>query len=371
MSLRRESYSLHCFLLSPFADASPICFATIAQKLVRGAIVALNWKFAPWSSDFSELYFDRFGHDYLEVRTVLSESLADLDLQQVHPSFGSVDELLVACASGSGSLLARPQLYAGRFETLSRDLTAARKERIPTAQGSSMYDRASMTALLWISTTLGDHRNSAMAGEVIGFLPDIFSILELHDDLELSATARAVLDRIAAYPFPADLVPALVTQILQIIRKSTESWKARLDALPVLQVVYYLNLFNLNPEVVAEIIELLFGLLRDPHLEVREMAATTLSGIVRCSQRRLITALKRQFTETVQSVRLPRRGAPGFQEKLITLHSGILGAAALINAFPYEVPEWMPTLICETVSGASGAFFSIFFSSCTRTSVEI
>lgn len=80
------------------------------------------------------------------------------------------------------------------------------------------------------------------------------------------------------------------------------------------------------------------------------MSSTTLSGIVRCSQRHLIRTLKKRFTDTVISTRLPKRGQPNYQEKLVTLHSGILGASALLAAFPYEVPDWMPSLICETVA---------------------
>lgn len=90
-----------------------------------------------------------------------------------------------------------------------------------------------------------------------------------------------------------------------------------------------------------EIVELLFGLLADPHLEVREMASATLSGIVRCSQRRLIHVLRKRFTTAILSVKLPKRGTEGFNAALVQLHAGVLGVAALLAAFPYDVPDWM------------------------------
>jgi proteasome activator subunit 4 len=96
-----------------------------------------------------------------------------------------------------------------------------------------------MTALYWISTTLGDHRNSALASQVIPFLPDIFAMLELHDNKELSVEARRVLTRISTYPFPVHHVSSLIHEIIALIRQSKESWRLRLDALPVLQVVYF------------------------------------------------------------------------------------------------------------------------------------
>lgn len=91
--------------------------------------------------------------------------------------------------------------------------------------------------------------------------------------------------------------------------------------------------------------------------EVREAAATSLSGIVRCSQRRAILRLKERFLGVIREVKLPRRRLDnqgreraGYQELLVKAHSGVLGATALINAFPYEVPSWMPDLLIETLS---------------------
>ena len=322
-----------------------------AQNLLRGALISMNLQFAPFGADeFIRIYSENFDNHFQEVRSVISESLADLELLQVNPSFGSVELMLDACSTGSGSLLSRPELYSGRLEQLSQQLMQWRKERKPTAEGTSQYDRAAMTALLWISTTMGDHRNSALAGEVIKYIPDIFAMLELHDNRELSVLARAVLTKISTYPFTSDYAGRLIDTLLQVTRSSTDSWRARLDSLPVLQVMYFQNLFYLDEKLVHSIVELLLELLSDKHLEVREMAATTLSGIVRCSQRRLIKTLKNRFTKTVSTTKVPRRGEADYDQQLLRLHSGILGASALLAAFPYEVPDWMPSLIVETVA---------------------
>lgn len=269
---------------------------------------------------------------------------------QVNPAFGSVEIMLDVCAKGEGSLLSRPELYNGRLEKLSQQLRRWRTERKPTAEGTSQYDRAATTALLWISTTMGDHRNSALAGEVIKYIPDIFAMLELHDNKELSALARAVLTKISTYPFTSEYAARLIDTLLHVTRSSMDSWRARLDSLPVLQVIYFQNLFYLDERLINSIVELLLELLKDRHLEVREMAATTLSGIVRCSQRRLIKTLKDRFTKAVTGTVVPRRGQQGYDQELLRLHSGILGASALLAAFPYEVPDWMPSLIVETVA---------------------
>ena len=322
-----------------------------AQNLLRGALISMNLQFAPFGADeFIRIYFENFDNDFQEVRSVISESLADLELLQVNPSFGSVELMLETCSAGHGSLLSKPELYNGRLEILSQQLAQWRTERKPTAEGTSQYDRAATTALLWISTTMGDHRNSALAGEVIKYIPDIFAMVELHDNKELSALARAVLTKISTYPFTSEYAGKLIDTLLHVTRSSVDSWRARLDSLPVLQVIYFQNLFYLDEKLVNSIVELLLELLSDKHLEVREMAATTLSGIVRCSQRRLIKTLKHKFTKIVAATMVPRRGDARYDQQLLTLHSGILGASALLAAFPYEVPDWMPSLIVDTVA---------------------
>ncbi|CDS82081.1 related to BLM10-proteasome activator subunit [Sporisorium scitamineum] len=322
-----------------------------AQNLLRGAMIAMNLQFAPFGADeFIRIYSENFDNHFQEVRSVISEGLADLELLQVNPSFGSVELMLDACSTGQGSLLSRPELYSGRLQVLSQQLAKWRTERKPTAQGTSQYDRAAMTALLWISTTMGDHRNSALAGEVIQYIPDIFAMLELHDNKELSVLARAVLTKVSTYPFTSEYAGRLIDTLLHVTRSSTDSWRARLDSLPVLQVMYFQNLFYLDEKLVNSIVELLLELLSDKHLEVREMSATTLSGIVRCSQRRLIKTLKNRFTKVVTTTLVPRRGEAEYDQQLLKLHSGILGASALLAAFPYDVPDWMPSLIVETVA---------------------
>lgn len=70
--------------------------------------------------------------------------------------------------------------------------------------------------------------------------------------------------------------------------------------------------------------EQLCDLLRDPKIEVREAAAATLSGIVRCSQRSSILVLSRRFMAVIRSTKIPKRrdaaGAEvdGYQEALAT-----------------------------------------------------
>lgn len=113
-------------------------------------------------------------------------------------------------------------------------------------------------------------------------------------------------------------------------------------------VFYYHHLYLLDDELVAELMDQLCDLLRDPKvwrprfvrrrrrrgliwfglfvgkkIEVREASASTLSGIVRCSQRSAIVSLSNRFLGVLRSTRIPKRRdangneVAGYQEALV------------------------------------------------------
>ena len=198
--------------------------------------------------------------------------------------------------------------------------------------------------------SLDDHRVGPMSELAISFLPDLFHMHELRDNSDLSSFAHNVIIKVVSYEHSAKNANALIRRLLTIAHESSNSWRTRLDVFPFLQIAYFENLFLLSQDTIQAVLHLVLELLSDSQVEVREMAATTLSGIVRCSQRSLITSLRKSFVSTVAKTPLPKRGTPGFDAVLRTLHANILGACAFIDAFPYDVPDWMPELILDTVA---------------------
>ena len=57
--------------------------------------------------------------------------------------------------------------------------------------------------------------------------------------------------------------------------------------------------------------------------------------------------MQHRFAREISATQLPRRrDGPGqinpeYQAKLVELHGAILGASALVEAFPYTVPKFM------------------------------
>ena len=191
-------------------------------------------------------------------------------------------------------------------------------------------------------------------------------------------------------------------------------------------VFFFHQLYFIEDDLIVELLDLLCDLLKDSNvrgvershiclacqlvlqqIEVREAAATTLSGIVRvckytnwvvtrssnaqlpgyqCSQRRSILKLKvccdrsaripntllmilqERFLRTVRTTTIPRRRTAagkevdGYLAALTTAHSGVLGAAALIAAWPYGAETSRHT--CQRRAGPD--LYLVFTQMCRR-----
>jgi proteasome activator subunit 4 len=177
---------------------------------------------------------------------------------------------------------------------------------------------------------------------------------EINDDQDLQQMATRVLNLFARANYPPSMLPTLIDSFLNILTTST-SWHIRIRALPVLQIFFFKHLFAMTSTQLLRIMEVIGHMLLDSQIEVRQLAAVTLGGLVRCSQRDAIQSLLAQFTTQIR-VRIPKRKRDangksvepvGFAEAVLQKHAGVLGISCLINAFPYEVPEWMPTVLCQ------------------------
>ena len=72
----------------------------------------------------------------------------------------------------------------------------------------------------------------------------------------------------------------------------SQSWKIKLNVLPILTVFFYRNLISFSEEHIERLMDVVLHCLGDENVGVREMAAKTLSGLLRCSQRQKILPLK-------------------------------------------------------------------------------
>jgi proteasome activator subunit 4 len=148
---------------------------------------------------------------------------------------------------------------------------------------------------------------------------------------------------------PVSLINPILEAIFEAIQTSP-SWRVRLKALPLVQVFYFRHIPLISEFKIVEMLEVLCRCLDDEVVEVREMAALTLSGILRLSPRRSVLILKDRFLRLLKNSHIPARQDPIYNKAIRQRHAAILGICALVDSYPYTVEKWMPELLTNVLA---------------------
>ncbi|XP_063300040.1 proteasome activator complex subunit 4 [Pelobates fuscus] len=212
------------------------------------------------------------------------------------------------------------------------------------------------TILKWIMASAGRSFCTAVP-EQMQILPLLFKIAPVENDHnydELKRDAKLCLSLMSQGLLYAEQVPLVLDVLRQTSRSS--SWHARYTILNYVQNMVFYNLFIFlhNQEAVQGVRWLVLQLMADEQLEVREMAATTLSGLLQCNFLQMDVSMQTHFEELCKT-RLPkkRKRDSGMavdtipSADLVKRHAGVLGLSACILSSPYDVPQWMPQLLMD------------------------
>uniref|UniRef100_A0AAR2INB5 Proteasome activator Blm10 mid region domain-containing protein n=1 Tax=Pygocentrus nattereri TaxID=42514 RepID=A0AAR2INB5_PYGNA len=209
------------------------------------------------------------------------------------------------------------------------------------------------TVLKWLMTSAGRTFSSALP-EQLQLLPLLFKIAPVENDDsfdEMKTDAKTCLSLMSQGLLYTEQIP----QVLSTLQESS-SWHARYTVLTYLQIMVFYNLFTFlsEPKAVSQVRALVLELLEDEQLEVREMAATTLSGFLQCNFLLMDKHMQAHF-ETLSKTQLPnrRRRVLGSvvdtipSAELVRRHAGVLGLSACVLSRPYDVPTWMPQILMD------------------------
>ncbi|KAM9803831.1 proteasome activator complex subunit 4A [Neosynchiropus ocellatus] len=212
------------------------------------------------------------------------------------------------------------------------------------------------TVLKWLIASAGRSLSTAVPEQLL-FLPLLFKIAPVENDDsydELKKDAKTCLSLMSQGLLYPEQIP-MVLSVLQEIAGSS-SWHARYTVLTYLQIMVFYNLFTFmnDQKALSDVRMLVISLLEDEQLEVREMAATTLSGFLQCNFLSMDVSMQSHF-EALCKTRLPKKrkreqGAAVDTvppANLVRRHAGVLGLSACILSSPYDVPNWMPQLLMD------------------------
>jgi len=194
-------------------------------------------------------------------------------------------------------------------------------------------------------------------------MEQLLHMMDIKEDPELQSLAYHVFRHLPNIPHREGEDAEFIAALIRIGRNAT-SWHQRLRILINIQVIYFRRLFLMSEEQQQSMFDCVSAMLSDVQLEVRMGAATTLSGMIRCSpialRDRQVSTLKERFTKQLTKNPLPKKRTPGTptteQGKLVlTRHAAVLGLGALIQAFPYQSPPptWLPDVLATLARKAA------------------
>nr|XP_055026346.1 proteasome activator complex subunit 4A [Misgurnus anguillicaudatus] len=212
------------------------------------------------------------------------------------------------------------------------------------------------TVLKWLMTSAGRSFSSVVPEQLL-LLPLLFKIAPVENDDsydEMKRDAKTCLSLISQGLLYSEQIPQVLSLLEEISRSS--SWHARYSVLTYLQIMVFYNLFTFlsDAKAVSDVRALVMRLLEDEQLEVRELAATTLSGFLQCDFLSIDEPLQARI-ESLSKTRLPKRKRRELcsvvdtipSTDLVRRHAGVLGLSACVLSSPYDVPTWMPGMLMD------------------------
>lgn len=353
------------------------------QYFIREVLNSMSWRIRPLATNLLDTYITNIRHPYKQVRDVIGDNLNEICQLQWVPGYQNLGEVLVANAITKGAGLVKhinEDDVSRKLVQVLNDLDKWREEgkARKTNIGSTDYANASKTLLSWCFNTLNGCRLYAVFAYVRPLFVHILSMAEF-DDQDLQIATGPIISLFAYIPNSQETISGTLSELLNMIIDSTKwTWHTKTKVLPVLQVFYFRHLFMLNEEQMKSVTKTVGDLLLDKSQEVRQLASVTLSGLVRCSRRDAIEELKGQFsrllakklppnprrnrsnsTSSASSASIASPTSPTsptnaseqeFHDAVKLRHAGVLGLSCLVQAFPYEVPEWMPSVLVQLAS---------------------
>ncbi|KAJ7130046.1 hypothetical protein C8R43DRAFT_1025561 [Mycena crocata] len=316
----------------------------------------LNWKFTAWTDQVVERCWDQLDtNEHEDVRAAIADVFvfSNKIMARPRPSLPTPEIFLKECRIlpvDYDIMGMRGYYHKDKIADLVKRFHIWRGERMPGIRAfQSVYDRVGITICKFLFRLLLDTSAISAFDYILPLMPELFRFTEVNDNEDLATRGNDVLVQMAGVHPPRELTNAILDAIFEAIQNSP-SWRVRLKALPLVQVFYFRQLPLISEGKVIEILEVLSRCLDDEVVDVREMAATTLSGILRLSPRRHILTLRDRFVQLIKKSHIPPRNDPGYARGVRQRHAAILGVCALVDSVPYTVEKWTPDLLTNILA---------------------
>lgn len=366
-------------------DSTSVFKETANIVMFQEAVLAVGWV-SPAPIDIVDHYWANIDYPKKTVCSEIGRSLAEFYFDQFHESYPSVDEFVSINLKSKGGLgVPCYSLRSDQEEYIRKAFQQLATQRISRKKSASNDNSDSY---IHTATTLIDFLIQTMSWSPgvslipllpTVILPEALHLFTLSEEPDLGKSAVSFFRILGNLICPPEHLQFLIDSIVKVLH-SANHWHQRLAMLAYIQTFFFRQLFQMVSHQRLQFILAAAETLNDSQLEVRESAAETLSGMIRCSpvqeQATLIKKLHHQFKHSLQQNKIIRRppgsavprnaeerrllsgsSTPSSEIQTISIkrHAAVLGLGALVSAFPYKSPppKWIPQILATLASVAS------------------
>jgi hypothetical protein len=286
-------------------------------------------------------------------------------------SFSTINEAISPTNSmQSGNPKAKNLLGDSILNGAGKDIASASVSLSPTSSSSQTRSPSTNileTVAVWLAEIIYTS-SASVSKDYYDLLPFFCQFIGTETDQEVSQACLRALCFLSVCIVPSDVIP-YVLDMVETILQST-SWKSKLSILEFLQVFIFTNFMSicLHKEWVEKTEMLTVSMLADENANVQQKASKVLGGLIhsnflddqyqekvlqkfRCKIR---VKMNRKKNIKGNSTKFEKSSIGNLKQILTTdkqamaeFHSGILGLCAIIEAYPYDVPKFVPDILIE------------------------
>ena len=221
--------------------------------------------------------------------------------------------------------------------------------------GTKEEERVLQTISAWIMDDISA-TSATFNPAVLKLMPFLSQYVGTETGKESSQYCLKALCYISSCYIPSDYFPVIIEMARKLC--SSSSYKTKLNAIEYLQTFVFFNFMALRTreKESKELEEIILAMMLDEHVTVKAKASKNLSGLLHCDfisgedQMRLLAKFRsmcRQKMSRSGSKNKKFRKVSVKKESMATYHCGILGLCAFVEAYPYDIPEFMPDILME------------------------
>ncbi|KAL2644724.1 hypothetical protein R1flu_012311 [Riccia fluitans] len=234
-----------------------------------------------------------------------------------------------------------------------QDLAGDTSPSSPSSPSSSerSYSEESKEAVRWMETALHLVIASIKSGSghvllniIVEMLHPILSLQETWNK-ELAKLAKSSMQLLRWQPFGTLHLGS--ANAAALAAASDTNWHTRVAALKFIQPLGYRHTYIMTENGLRALWDRVRDMLADSQLEVRELAATTLTGMMKGPGAKFAEEFRNDVLKTSQ-VQLSRRvksRKTRTTSPVAPTHGIVLSLAACILSVPYDMPRWLPSMV--------------------------